>query len=309
VATFGILLKSYGPDLPYAERFMASYSKYVQDDIPLYAVVPDEDVPEFSAMVAGRGEVLPESLWAEHLVDYPIHGNSPGYINQEIIKLAFYEQGLLDNYLCADSEAVFLRPFSRQDFMAGPDTPYTFVTTDAELRVDPVYWQRYGNTRDRSLVALRDYLDLHPLRPYETCHGFGVFSSVVLRALRGFLEQREMRYADALEVCPYEFSWYNFWLERSRVIPRIPREPIFHTVHIETQHLEMTLKEIDASALSRGYVGAVVNSGFSRASGIVDVAEPRTKSLGRYVPLPQLMRAVVERGLRRAPRVRRALGN
>ena len=308
MATFGILLKSYGPDLPYAERFMASYSQYVQGDVPVHAVVPDEDVAAFTAMMTGRGEVLPESLWSEHLVDHPIHGNSPGYINQEVIKLAFYEQGLLENYLCADSEAVFLRPFSEKDFMSDKTTPYTFVTSDAELRVDPSYWQRYGEARDRSLIALRAYLELEPVQPFETCHGFGVLSATVVRSLRMFLDDRNMSYADALQLCPYEFSWYNFWLEKSKVIPRLTREPIFHTVHIESQHLEMALKEIDPDALSRGYVGVVVNSGFSRASGIVDVAEPRPQSLGRYVPLSELARATWERVLRKAPRVRKILG-
>lgn len=303
---FGILLKSYGPDLAYAERFMASYSRFVQGSVPIYVVVPDEDVATFTSMMAGRGTVLPESLWDPYLVDYRIHGNAPGYVNQEIIKLAFHDQGILDNYLCADSEAVFLRPFSQTDFMADEETPYTFATADSELRVDPIYWSRYGEARHRSLIRLREFLDIHPVHTYETCHGFGVFSSVALASLWEFLQGQDMTYADALEVCPYEFSWYNFWLEKSRVIPRIVREPIFYTVHIETQHLELALKEVSEDDLSRGYVGAVLNSGFSRLSGVVGIGEPRLQSLGRYTSMSQLTKAAWERALRRAPRVRRA---
>lgn len=304
---FGILLKSYGPDLPYAERFMASFDRYATESIPVFAVVPDEDVDAFTTMMAGRGEVLPESLWSQHLVTERIHGNSPGYINQEIIKLTFFEQGLVRNYLCADSEAVFLRPFSSADFMADNNTPYTFVTEDAELRVDPEYWRRYGATRDRSLVGLREYLRLSPVTPYQTCHGFGVFAASVLRSLQDFLIDRGMTYADALQVSPYEFSWYNFWLERERVIRRITREPIFLTVHIESQHLEFALKGVTESAVARGYVGVVVNSGFSRRFGVIDFDEPISSALASYVTLPDLTRALVERGLRRMPRVRALL--
>ena len=307
MATFGILLKSYGPDLPYAERFMASYSKYVQGDIPVYAVVPDEDVPDFTAMMARRGEVLPESLWSEHLVNHPIHGNSPGYINQEIIKLTFYEQGLLENYLCADSEAVFLRPFSRDDFMADSHTPYWFVTEDAELTVDPQYEALYGASRRQSLRTLRRFLDL-PEWPFASCHNMAVFSSSVLLSLVTFMRGRGLSYADAMEISPYEFSWYNFWLERDQAIEVTRRDPIFLMLHLEHQHLELALKQVTEADLARGYVGVLINSGFSRQFGLIDHDEEMPRVVGRYTKIPQLARALTERGLRKTPRVRKMLG-
>ena len=307
MSDFGILLKSYGPDLPYAERFMASYERYATEPIPVFAVVPDEDVAAFTAMMAGRGEVLPESLWAHHLVTERIHGNSPGYINQEIIKLTFFEQGLVTNYLCADSEAVFLRPFSTSDFMADESTPFTFATEDSELTVDPEYEAMYGTNRRAFLLRLREFLNLPP-EPMLTCHNMAVFSLEVLESLRRFLVQQGMTYADALEISPYEFSWYNFWLERDETIPRILREPIFHMVHMEHQHLEFALKGITEADLSRGYVGVVVNSGFSRRFGIIDFDEPLSTALASYVTLPDLSKALAERALRRMPRVRALLG-
>jgi hypothetical protein len=306
VQDFGILLKSYGPDLPYAERFMASFERHATEPIPVFAVVPDEDVAAFTSMMAGRGTVLPESLWAHHLVETRIHGNSPGYINQEIIKLAFFEQGLLANYLCADSEAVFLRPFSSADFMADRTTPYTFVTEDSELAVDPVYEATYGARRREYLLALRGFLGL-PEAPLLTCHNMAVFSASVLESLSAFLASRGLSYGDAMEISPYEFSWYNFWLERDRTIPRIVREPIFLMVHMEHQHLEFSLKDITEADLARGYVGVVVNSGFSRQFGVIDFDQPVSKTLASYVTLPDLVKALTERALRRMPRVRGAL--
>lgn len=301
------MLKSYGPDLPYAERFMASFDTFAQEPIPVYVVVPDEDVHAFTSMMAGRGEVLPESLWQHHLVDYPIHGNAPGYINQEIIKLTFYEQSLLDNYLCADSEAVFLRPFSSADFMVDDATPFTFVTADAELRVDPTYEHYYGRSRRTSLIALREALDLVP-EPFATCHNMAVFSSQVLASLAHHLDSRGMTYADAMQVSPYEFSWYNFWLERDHTIARIIREPIFLMLHMEHQHLEYALKGVQEKDIARGYLGLLVNSGFSRSHGVVDFDEPLPLVLSRYTTIPQLSKAIAERALRRMPRVRGILG-
>ena len=41
------MLKSYGPDLPYAVRFVRSYEQHLQDDIPLVVVVPRDDLGAF----------------------------------------------------------------------------------------------------------------------------------------------------------------------------------------------------------------------------------------------------------------------
>ena len=264
MATFGILLKSYGPDLPYAERFMASYSQYVQGDVPVHAVVPDEDVAAFTAMMAGRGEVLPESLWSEHLVDHPIHGNSPGYINQEIIKLAFYEQGLLKNYLCADSEAVFLRPFGFADFMATDSVPYTVLVEDHELAVEPRYYREHWTTRQESIRRIHDEVGVED-RVLRTCHGHQVMSSTVLQSFRDdFLTPRSWTYADALRFEPLEFTWYNMWLQRSHVIPIHAREPLVKVFHHEGQHMEYLLRGIEHDDVARGYLALVVNSNFER---------------------------------------------
>jgi len=300
------MLKSYLPDIDYTQRFIESFTRYATQPIPLYVVVPDEDVAAFEDIVGEIGEVLPESLWDEHLVDYRIHGNAPGYINQEIIKLAFGQLNLCENYLCADSEAVFIRPFGIEDFMANETTPFTFVTEDHELQVDPIYYQRYGQAREQSLITLREYLGLST-EIYQTCHGFGVFSSEVLRSLGEFMEEKQLSYADLLEICPYEFSWYNFWLEKMGVIPRITREPLFETIHMSHQHLSYALKEIDESDLARGYVGVVVNSGHSRDQGVLDFDTDFRQTLAQNLGYKQITSALVEKTLQRIPRVRKIL--
>jgi hypothetical protein len=301
---FGIMLKSYSVDIDYAKRFIDSFRKYAAEPVPLYVVVPDSDMSAFQEVVGESGEVLPESLWAEYLVDYRIDGNSPGYVNQEIIKLAFAEKGILANYLCADSEAVFIRPFTSADFMADSRTPFTFVTEDHELHVDPIYYARYGKARERSLIRLREYLNL-PLTPFATCHNMAVFSGEVLASLREFTVARELTYAALLEISPYEFSWYNFWLEKTNVIPRITREPIFEMLHMQHHHLSYALKGIEMNDLARGYVGVVVNSGYSREQGVLDFDTDFVDTLAQNVGYKQLTAALVEKSLQRMPRVRK----
>lgn len=76
-----------------------------------------------------------------------------------------------------------------------------------------------------------------------------------------------MTYAQALELCPYELSWYNFWLERDHTIEIVPREPIFKMLHSASHHLEYVLKRVTNEDLARGFVGISVNSGYSRERG------------------------------------------
>jgi hypothetical protein len=298
------MLKSYLPDLEYTQRFIESFRKYATEEIPLYVVVPDSDVAAFKEIIGSTGEVLPESLWSDYLVDYRIHGNSPGYINQEIIKLAFGEKGYLANYLCADSEAVFIRPFSSADFMADSTTPFTFVTEDHELAVDPIYFARYGKSRYESIMRIRAHFGLQT-NNFKTCHGFGVFSAKAIESLSDYLKNHGMMYSDLLEISPYEFSWYNFWLEKSQVIRVVEREPIFETIHMDHHHLAYALKSVKLDDLARGYVGVVVNSGHSRDQGVLDFETDFVDTLARNVGYRTLVSAFAERALQRMPRVRK----
>ena len=304
---FGIMLKSYGPDLQYSQRFLESFLKYATESIPLYVVVPDQDVPAFIEVFANHATVLPESLWADQLVDYPIHGNNPGYINQEIIKLAFAEGGYLRNYLCADSEAVFIRPFSSRDFMDPTGVPYSFITEDRELHVDPIYFDTYWTTREKFLVKIREFLEL-PATPIATCHNMAVFSSEHVLDLKKYLSDRGLNWAGALEISPYEFGWYNFWIEKVQGTARKIREPIVLMLHQPHQHLEYSLKGITEEDLARGYVAVLINSGFAQDHGVIDFQEPIANTLSRYVSYRVLLGATFERMFVRAPRVRSLLG-
>ena len=46
--TLAMLLKSYAPDLAYAERMIASFNQSNRDQIPLYVIVPDNELSLFS---------------------------------------------------------------------------------------------------------------------------------------------------------------------------------------------------------------------------------------------------------------------
>jgi hypothetical protein len=140
---------------------------------------------------------------------------------------------------------------------------------------------------------------------FKTCHGFGVFSAKAIESLSDYLENHGMMYSDLLEISPYEFSWYNFWLEKSQVIRVVEREPIFETIHMDHHHLAYALKSVKLDDLARGYVGVVVNSGHSRDQGVLDFETDFVDTLARNVGYRTLVSAFAERALQRMPRVRK----
>jgi hypothetical protein len=262
--TFAFLLKSYAQDFELAKRMVQSFHAFNHDRLPLFIVVPDDDLQPFSTLEAENVELIPESEFAAHLVDHPVHGLRPGYINQEIIKLAFWELGLAENYLCVDSEAEFIRPFKTDDFMFDSQDPYSVLVQDLELAVEPQYYSQYWKSREEALTRITQALDVDS-RVILTCHGHQVFSRKVLESfVQDFLAPRNWDYRDALELAPYEFTWYNVWLQKTRSHAIHPREPWVKVFHHEGQYLEYVSRGISVEDLARGYLAVVINSSFSR---------------------------------------------
>lgn len=288
----GVLLKSYGKDFRYADRMVESFNRHNRDDLPLFIVVPDEDEHLFRPLVGSNSQLLVESDFADHLVDEPIWDLRPGYINQEIIKLAFWEKGRCENYFCADSELVFVRDFGYDDFMVDEVTPFTVLAEDNELKIEPQYYEQHWKGREQHLRHIQELVGLQDRR-LLTCHGHQVMSSIVLGSLtKDFMEPRGWSYADLLRESPYEFSWYNFWLQRSRAIPIEPREPLVKTIHHEGHLMEWALRQLTLEDVGRGYLGVVINSNFQADTAPSTTQMGLPQVLARYVSAADLMKAL-----------------
>jgi len=288
VPTFGLLLKSYDQDFAYAQRLITSFHKHNADNLTLYVVVPESDLPSFQVLASETVVVLTESVLSEHLVDKPVSGMRAGYINQEIVKLSFWELGYLDNYFCVDSEAVFLRDFRQSDFMVDGSTPYTVLVEDHELKIEPRYYREHWIGREQTIRHIADLLDYaNPV--LRTCHGHQVFSARVLESfVRDFLTPRGWTYRDALAESPYEFSWYNLWLQKTNVIPIHQREPFVKVFHNEDQHIEAISRGVTLDDIARGYLAVVINSNFSRDTGMISPHASKPEAIAPYLSYAEL---------------------
>jgi len=281
-----LLLKSYAGDADFAERLLASFARHNPTGLHLYCVVPPADLPLFEPFAGEHVTVLDEAPFARHLVHEPVAGLRPGYVNQEIVKLAFHELGLAENYFCVDSDAVFIRDIFESDFIAPDGNPYTVLVEDNDLKAEPAYYRQYWVGREPQLRRIADLVGYRdPV--LRTCHGHQVFSSTVLASfVADFLTPREWDYRDAIAEAPYEFSWYNLWLQATNPIPIHQREPLVKVFHHESQHLEAILRGITETDLARGYLAVVVNSSFARnlaSSPSAGAAATKAEQLAPYL--------------------------
>lgn len=286
-----LLLKSYSGDLEYARRLVDSFARHNPESLTLHCVVPAADLPSFSSLAGGCIHLhAEEELVGDHLVHAPVGDLRVGYANQEIVKLAFWETGLAENYFCIDSDAVILRDIGAADFMRDETTPYSVLVEDNDLRVEPRYFREHWVGREKSIRRIMGEVGLDdPIM--RTCHGHQVFSSAVLRSFRDdLLQPRGWEYADALAVSPYEFSWYAMWLQKARPIPIHVREPLVKVFHDEDEHLAAILMGITETDIARGYLGVVVNSNYSRDLGLLPVREGKPESLAPYLSYGEVWR-------------------
>jgi len=265
-----ILLVTYIGDIEYVERLIPNYMKYNIDEIPLYIVAPSSDSKAFEKFVGDNIELLTYESITDNLVhDNSIRGIRPGYINQEIIKLAFWEKGLCENYFCMDSDGQFIRDFYISDFMYDEDIPFTILSENNELAVEPEYYIKYWIGWEKSVRLIQKEVGLVDKRML-TCHGFAILSCKVLKSLYNkYLLPNNLTYQDMLNKAPYEFSWYNIWLKKDKTIQIEIREPIVKIFHHKNHHLEYLQKRITLDDIARGYLGVVINSNYSRYNGVV----------------------------------------
>lgn len=265
---FSFLLKTYEKDFLYAERLLVSFAKYNRDSIPCYVVAPrDSEKVLFATLneeVRKHVFFIAEEEWGELLTDESVNGILPGYLNQEIIKLSFWEKGLCENYFCLDSDGVFIRDFYLKDFMYDEETPYTVLFEDNELKSDPHYYQAYWVKREEYLRKIQQEFGLTD-KKLLTCHGFQTFNCRVLADLKSeFMKPKGYRYIDLIQIAPYEFSWYNLWLQKCNVMAIHPCEPMFLVFHMK-HHLYLSrLLGRRMDDLKRSYVGIVINSNWAK---------------------------------------------
>ncbi len=264
---FSFMLKTCKKDFIYVRRLLDSFVKYNSENIHLYLVTEKESFQELKDMVSQTDNeditVLSDHLFYRYFSQQSIGELSAGYINQEIVKLAFHKLGLSANYLALDSDAFFIRSFYYKDFMYNEYEPYTVLYEESPFYCDPQYYKNFSIKKKEWLKNICKVLEFDDTK-ICSCHGFQIISAAVMEKFEEtVLKQNHYTYVDLMKIAPLEFSWYSIFLQKSHAVSIHPCGEIFKTFHTSYDHALSLVKNISIEDYARGYVGIVINSNIS----------------------------------------------
>lgn len=261
--------KSYRTDLRRVVRLAQSVQQFNRERLPFFVSVPENDIPLFREHLQSLDVTLIsdlEILSASPRIDPTQVARMPGSIAQQIIKSEFWRLGHAQAFVCLDSDALFIRPFSASDFLAPDGTPYTMLDEAHDLLEDAL---RLGKSRvvdafEREADQVQQQFGRQGRR-----YSFGPFPLVWHRAVwqsldEQYLKPRAMSFADAIAQAPIESRWYGEALIAYRAIPLLPCQALFKVYHYAWQFDADRRRGIGPDQLARVYCGVIYQSAWER---------------------------------------------
>jgi hypothetical protein len=261
--------KSYHRDVQRAKRLTESIRRFNSGNLPFYLSCPSADLPLFRDIIGNDGVTFlaDEEIVAKNpsLKQNDLNALSGG-LSQQIVKSEFWRLGVCENYLCVDSDAYFIRDFSKEDFLTPGGHPYTVMNESLELRLFGVLHRhaRIARDRDAECKKIMEILG-RTGRQYD----FGPLPVVWNRRVwadlaEKFLEPREMSFIDAIKLFPSEMRWYGEALLKFKSIELWPVETLFRCYHYEEQYRAAKRSGETNEALSQIYPGVCSQSNWDK---------------------------------------------
>ena len=287
--------KSYRKDFLRLKRLLQSVSEHNTDQIPFYISTAQTDHDLLVQLVGSEGYewVSDESiLKANTKAPIGIEQNKSGSLTQQIIKSEFWRLGLCENYVCLDSDCIFIKDFYRSDFLANDGNPYTVIYQNKEyfqLAVD-----RGFEKAPSQLIAegdrVKQLFGRQGPNYYCPCPPF-IWSAKVWRSLEeSLLESKGLTFWD---VCTPEHPETLLYLEallNFKAIPLYPIEQLFRIYYYDWHYYLLRRIGETPAKIKEQYLGVIYQSswdlsldfGISQKS-IFSRALKKLKRLGRYL--------------------------
>jgi hypothetical protein len=130
---------------------------------------------------------------------------------------------------------------------------------DKDLNIEEFY-REFGVFRSGLIKKIFESVG-NTDRRMLTCHGMTVMNGSVLENFKlKFMKTKKLSYSNLIEIAPYEYTWYNAWLQKCNIIKIVGVEPFFKTYHMRIEYTLSRLRNISQKDLSRKYVGIILNS-------------------------------------------------
>lgn len=249
--------KSYRGDLERVKVLYESIQKYNTDNIPFYLSIPKEDESLFKEF-SNANIIFDEDIY--HVV------GGRGWVTQQIVKSSFWKLNICENYVLIDSDSYFINPFSIKDFMFDESIPYTVMHEQKELHTW-VATSKYNNLPFDCRISFREdrqkiqSLFSRPGRVYDFGPTPSIWNCDVWRTLEEeYCQPNNLTFANLIDHCPSEFTWYGEWLLYRENFKIWPIEPMFKVFHYGQQFVEYKQLDIKEQQIADHYLGIVMQS-------------------------------------------------
>lgn len=269
MSPLALYCKSYSTDLRRVVRLMQSIERFNETRIPVYLSVPESELDLFREHLDTTSAQLisDESiLQASPRLNLDLVASMHGAVAQQVVKSEFWRLGLAEAYVCLDSDAVFIRQFSSNDFLAPDGYPYTVLDEAHDLLEGAMQHGRPRIVDDfvREAASMQQTFGRRGRR-----YSFGPFPLVWHRKVwesleNNYLQPRGMSFADAIAQTPIESRWYGESLLAYQAIPLHPCQALFKVYHYAWQLDQETRCGITQAQLSTLYCGVIYQSAWER---------------------------------------------
>lgn len=266
---FVIYCKSYSTDVKRVLRLSQSIARYNVEGIDFVVSCPQKDRPLFAQFLKDQKVTLVDD--EEIIQRNPAHtlaqfSTIPGNFAQQIIKSEFWRLGLSENYLCVDSDCLFIRPFREDEFLAPNGTPYTVADECRELLIPAMAAGKQRVIDNFRAEARRVQAAMgRPGKYYNFGPNCPVWNRNVWESLdEHFVKPRGTTFADLILEHPIEMRWYGEALLKYKAIELLPSQPFFKMYAYAWQLRADRKAGITESGLSQFYCGVTYQSAWER---------------------------------------------
>ena len=258
--------KSYRNDFLRLQRLLSSIEQYNDDQIPFYISTPVADKEILEKILGEHGSytwVADEDIVAANpKAVFEQYQTMPGGLSQAIVKSEFWRLKISENYLCLDSDCVFIRPFHRLNFLNNDGVPFTVLHQNKE------FFQLANNRGQAKVQAnlraeaqrVQTLFDRHGPEFYCAPAPF-IWSAKVWESLdREYLTPKGITLWDLVTPQYPETLIYGEALLKYQAIPLLAIEPLFRVYHYDWQYFMMKRLGETQDQLCSNYLGVLYQS-------------------------------------------------
>jgi Family of unknown function (DUF6492) len=262
--------KSYRRDFLRVRRLLESIEKFNLDQIPVYISTPQDQYEDLVAILGSVAKycwVSDESIVAANpKAPLGIERSLSGSLSQQIIKSEFWRLKISENYLCIDSDCLFIRDFHKGDFLTEQGFPYTVLHQNKEYLQFASNLGKSKVQRDLIAEAKRVQSLFNRRGPVYYCAPSPfIWSASVWKSLdENYLLPVGISIWELIDAEHPESLIYGEALLKFKATPLMAIEPLFRVYHYDWQYLIMKRFGESVDKLRDNYMGVIYQSNWDK---------------------------------------------